>query len=153
MKRLDRMSSIFCLLLGTSVVIRGFQLKLKVGKDMGPGLLPAVVGGILVFLSVTLLMRTILTEKPSKKEAPFWVNPTGWRLVIVTLVASAAYPFFLHYLGFLLSNFLLIFFLFLVIARLDWWKAGAGGLASAFAGQFIFVVWLKVPFPHGLIGF
>lgn len=153
MKRLDRMSSIFCLLLGTSVLTQGFQLKLKAGKDMGPGLLPVVVGGILVFLSVVLLLRTILPEKSLKREAPFWVNSTGWKLVIVTLGASAAYPFSLSYLGFLLSNLLLIFFLFLVIARLDWWMAGIGGLASAVASQIIFVVWLKVPFPGGLIGF
>lgn len=153
MKNLDRISSAFCFFLGLAVLIRGFQLKLKVSKEMGPGLLPVVVGGILAFLSMVLFFRSVVQGDSSEREGSFWANPYGWKLVFLTLLASGAYPFSLHYLGFLLSNFLLLFFLFLVIARLQWWIAGAGGLATALAAHLIFVVWLKVTIPQALMGF
>lgn len=62
MHRFDRISAIFCLLLGLAVFIKGLHLGLRVDIDMGPGFFPLVAGGILSFLSVVLLIQSLFCK-------------------------------------------------------------------------------------------
>ena len=153
MKHPDRCSATFFLLLGLAVFVHGFRLRLKVGSDMGPGLLPFIVGGILSLLSCILLFQAFTRKVAPELKKPFWANPLGWKAVLVTLLAAAIYPFALKGLGFLLSTYLFLFFLFTIIGHQTWWKACLGGVSTALIGYLIFEVWLKANMPRGILGF
>jgi putative tricarboxylic transport membrane protein len=153
MVRFDRISAIFCLLLGIAVFAKGLHLGLRVNIDMGPGFFPLVAGGTLSFLSVILLIQSLLKKETSAHRIRFWNNPYGWKLVLLTILAITVYPFILGSVGFFLSTFLLLFFLFLMIARYKWWAAGIGGIVTAVMVYLIFEIWLKANLPQGLFGF
>ena len=120
---------------------------------MGPGLLPFIVGGILSLLSCILLFQSFTRKVAPELKKPFWTNPLGWKAVLVTLLAAAIYPFALKGLGFLLSTYLFLFFLFTIIGHQTWWKACLGGVSTALIGYLIFEVWLKANMPRGILGF
>lgn len=153
MKYPDIISSIFCLFLGLAVLTNGVRLRLKVGPEMGPGFFPFLAGGILTFLSILLLMQTLIRKRASGKKESFWIDQYGRKLVFLTLFGIVAYPLFLKYLGFLLSTFLLLFFLVAIIARQKWWTAGVVGATSAVVVYLIFELWLKANLPRGIMGF
>jgi putative tricarboxylic transport membrane protein len=148
----NRISAIFCLLLGIAVFVKGLHLGLRVNIDMGPGFFPLVAGGTLSFLSVILLIQSLIKKETSHRIS-FWNNPYGWKLVLLTILAISIYPFILSPVGFFLSTFLFLFFLFLVIARHKWWAAGIGGIVTAAMVYLIFEIWLKANLPKGLFSF
>lgn len=153
MNLFDRISSIFCFFLGLAVLAKGLRLGLRVNIDMGPGFFPLVAGGILSFLSMILFIQSLIKKETSVQRVTFWNNPYGWKLVLLTILSISTYPFILNHVGFLLSTFLLIFFLFLVIARHKWWAAGIGGIITAAMVYLIFEIWLKANLPKGILGF
>ena len=153
MKHPDRYSAAFFLLLGLAVLGQGSRLRLKVGSDMGPGLLPFIVGGILSLLSCILLFQALTRKVAPELKKAFWTNPLGWKAVLVTLLAAAIYPFVLKGLGFLLSTYLFLFFLFTIIGHQTRWKACVVGVSTALIGHLIFEVWLKANMPRGILGF
>jgi len=153
LKYLDKISAIFCFFLGLAVLAGGIRLGLRVELDMGPGFFPLVAGGILSLLSIVLLFQSLVKKETSTEQSSFWVNPQGWKSVLLTLFAISVYPFTLNRLGFLLSTFFLLFFLFLVIARKKWWVAGVGGIITAIVVYIIFEIWLRANFPRGILAF
>jgi putative tricarboxylic transport membrane protein len=153
MHRFDRISAIFCFFLGLAVFSKGVHLGLRVHIDMGPGFFPLVAGGLLSFLSAVLFFQSLAKKETSAQRIPFWNNPYGWKLVLLAILAISIYPFLLNPFGFLLSTFLLLFFLFRVVAHYKWWAAGMGGIITTAMVYLIFEVWLKAQLPKGLFGF
>jgi hypothetical protein len=153
MNRRNRISAIFCFLLGLSVLIKGMRLGLKLDQEMGPGFFPFIAGGILTFLSLLLLIQSLMDHGISGKKELFWVNPSGWKRVFLTLFATAAYPLMINPLGFILSTLFLLFFFFKVIARMKWWSVGVGGTVTTICAYLIFEIWLKANLPQGLLSF
>ena len=149
MKTLNKISAIFFLILGITVLIHGIGLGLRVNLDVGPGFLPAIVGGILSGLSVILLFQSIFAKAFSEPKGAFWAHPNGWKSVFLTIAAAASYPFILYYLGFLLATFLLLFFLLLVIAGFRWWVSGILGIGTSTVAYLVFEIWLKANLPMG----
>lgn len=153
MHRFDRISAIFCLFLGLAVFAKGLHLGLRVHIDMGPGFFPLVAGGLLSVLSGILFFQSLVKKETSAQRIPFWNNPYGWKLVLLAILAIGIYPFILNPIGFLVSTFLLLFFLFRVVAHYKWWTAGIGGIIAAAMVYLIFEIWLKAQLPKGLFGF
>jgi len=153
MNLLDRVSSIFCFFLGLAVITGGVRLGWRVHLDMGPGFFPIIAGGILSLLSIFLFVQSASKRERTRRERPFWVNPEGWKLVFLTLLATIAYPFILNYFGFLSSTFLFLFFLFWVIGYQKWWMAVVSGAGASAVVYLIFEIWLKANFPRGVLSF
>jgi hypothetical protein len=152
MNRRDRASAVFFLVLGAGVLFQGVRLGLKADLDMGPGFLPALVGGFLSLLAAILLGQSLLGKGEAGSRSSFWANPGGWKAVVLTLLAVGLYPFALYSIGFPLATFVLLCFLFAVISRLPWWVSGFWGAGTSIAAYFIFEVWLKANLPRGFWG-
>lgn len=153
MNLLDRVSSLFCFFLGLAVIAGGVRLGLRVHLDMGPGFFPIIAGGILSLLSIFLFVQSASKRERTMRERPFWVNPEGWKLVLLTLLPVIVYPFILNYFGFLSSTFLFLFFLFWVIGYQKWWLAVVSGAGASAVVYLIFEIWLKANFPRGVLSF
>ena len=153
MNLLDRISSTFCFFLGLAVITGGVRLGLRIHLDMGPGFFPIVAGGILCVLSGVLFVQSLAKGSKGGRKKSFWANPDGWKLVLLTLLPTIAYPFILNHLGFLLATFLFLFFLFLIIGYQKWWTAAVTGIAASAVIYLIFDMWLKANFPRGILTF
>jgi len=153
MKQLNKMSALFCFFLGIAVLMKGVYLGLKTNLEIGPGFFPFVAGGILAFLSVVLVIQSFIDPGISEYKKSFWINSHGLKRVFFTLLAISAYPLILDRLGFLLTTFFLLFFLFRMIARLKWRVVVAGGTLTTVIAYLIFEIWLKANLPQGYLGF
>ena len=125
---------------------------MKVNLQVGPGFFPFVMGLILVLLSLILIVQSMMAKEGGEKRS-FWSTQQGWKLVLLTLSATIAYPIIFNHLGFLLSTFFLLLFLFKGIGHLKWWVAGFGGATAATIVYLIFEVWLKANLPGGILSF
>jgi uncharacterized BrkB/YihY/UPF0761 family membrane protein len=67
--------------------------------------------------------------------------------------ALVLYTILLKTLGFLLTTFLLVLYLFRVIEPLSWKKVFAGAFLTACGAYLVFDLWLQAQLPKGIFGF
>jgi hypothetical protein len=105
-------------------------------------------------LSIIDLVGNLKRAKIEKEEkaVPIW-RGLRWHKVLLVLGGVVAYTCFLDMLGFLISTFLLMVFLYKAVEPTRWWVAILSGLTTTLASYCIFKVWLEVPFPPGIFGF
>ena len=122
-------------------------------KSPEPGLFPAIISCILGLLALLFLVRVAI-KKVSRKEQRVenpWVG-LKWEKTIYVFGSLILYFFFLDVLGFLLSTFLLMEFLFTLEKkekRMIWGTLGA--FLSSGISYVIFKIVLKIQFPPGII--
>lgn len=145
--------SIFWLIIGAYVAISAYKLGLGYLGKPGPGFIFFCAGLLLLFLAgVDLAAGFIAKRETYNKERPLWLG-TRWQKVLLVLGALSGYVYFFNILGFLLSTFLLMVFLFKAVEPTKWWIAILGSLITILASYGIFELWLKVSFPQGILGF
>jgi hypothetical protein len=116
----------------------------------GSGFFPFWLGVALAVLSALMLVSAVRRPDPG----PAWL-PTGHgaaRFVVVVLV-TAIFIALLPVLGMVLGTAI---FLALLLKLLEGhsWRATLGvAVGAAVANWALFVAWLKVPFPVGVLGF
>jgi hypothetical protein len=118
---------------------------------------PLVLGVMLMVLAATQAVRLHLARpKPVLPEAPAAPQPKrdgatqrvalfmGAVVVATALLSSLGYPF---------TSFLLMLALLWVLGIRKPHVLGAISLGSAIVCYFVFVQWLKIPLPSGVLGF
>jgi putative tricarboxylic transport membrane protein len=147
-----QIGSIFWLVVGAFVIIHANQLGLGRLRNPGPGFIFFLSALILVSLAAIDLVVTFFgkAKKEDAKE-PIW-GPR-WKKVLLVLGALSVYIYLFNFLGFLLSTFLLLVFLFKAVEPTKWWIAIASSLVTILISYCLFNRWLMVPFPSGILGF
>lgn len=111
-----------------------------------------LVGLILAGLSVVCFIQARIAESTEQKAS--WYSQTRWKNLIWVLLALFAYALVLDILGFLLSTFLLLVFLFHVGMEPQKWFWAIGGSAIASLSCYaVFELWLRTQLPKGILGF
>lgn len=153
MKSHQQVASLFWLIIGVYVAITAYHLGLGHFHKPGPGFIFFWTALLLVILSA-IDLASALTDKSQKdeKETPLW-SGMQWSKVLSVLVGLSIYVYFFNILGFLLSTFLLMIFLFKGVEPTRWWVAIVGSLIAILITSSVFQLWLKVPFPTGIFGF
>jgi len=150
MKTLDRTSSLFWLLV--SILVFAESLRIGIGTVQNPGMGFVTFGasGILGILSLTLFLQASFGEGETRGRPLF--AGTQWGRVLFVLLALTVYAVVMPALGYLISTFLLMSFLFWVLER------GRIGLVMLYAflatllTHLVFSKWLNCQFPSGLFG-
>ncbi|MBI5967481.1 MAG: tripartite tricarboxylate transporter TctB family protein [Deltaproteobacteria bacterium] len=142
--------SIFWISIGIYVAIQAYLLGLGSFHQPGPGFIFFLAALILTFLSVIDLIATFMARSEEKEKRIWW--GVQWERVLLILGVLSAYVFFWNVLGFLISTFLLMIFLFKGIEPTRWWIALVGGFITTLMAYYIFKVWLAIPFPRGFLG-
>ena len=121
------------------------------------GTVPRVWGGCLLFLSIALIIRSLRGKKKHSGEAKGWkefINEK--REVIETFVLLTFYIAIMEDVGFVISSLIYIFLQTIILSPPGekHYKL-AGGLALVFAIgiYYVFVEWLMVLLPAGLLDF
>lgn len=116
----------------------------------GSGFFPFWLGLVLAALSALLLVSAARRPEPG----PAWL-PTGRgavRLVVVVAV-TAAFIALLPVLGMVLGTALFLGVLLRMLEGHSWRATLGVAVGAAAANWALFVLWLKVPFPVGVLGF
>ena len=142
-------------LLLTGAVFTFESLKLGLGNihRPGPGFLPFYVG-ILLSLVVLFSMIGNLFVPKGKKGRDGEKSSDGSILGVVTVVfALLAYVVILAWVGYLISTFLLLIFLFRAGGFRKWAPILTVAFVTLSASYLFFSSWLNIRFPKGFLGF
>lgn len=149
---LNGLSSIFWLLIGLYVCLHAYNLGFGKLHEPGPGFIFFLAGALLSILSViSLLIAFFAKAKENEILKRLWLG-LKWQRVFVVLIGLCIYIFFFNLLGFILSAFLLLIFLFRIGEPVKWWIAILTALITVSISYAFFNLWLKIPFPKGFIG-
>ena len=130
-----------------------YQMSLGTLHTPGPGLLPFLLGSLLIIVSLPLLVGSLLRFKPTVPgtgEMGIWAE-VEFKNVLIILIALVAYALLLERLGFLLTAFLFLFVLFATFYPRKWFFALGVSLITILVTYALFVMALRVELPSGLL--
>jgi len=143
---------------GAVTAALSLQLPLGTPRMPGTGLFPLALGVMLMGLAATQAVRLYLARpKPAQPAAGAAAPPPqrdgATQRVVLFMGAVVVATALLSTLGYPLTSFLLMLALLWVLGVRKPHVAGSIALGSAVACYFVFVQWLKIPLPSGVLGF
>lgn len=151
MRRADRVGAIILLALAvaySATAARRYTYWSASGP--GSGFLPFWLGVALAILAVILLVGAVRQRDPG----PAW-TPRGHGAVrfVVVILATAAFIVLMPLLGMTLATALFLTILLRALEGCSWTTTLGVAVGMAAANWAVFVRWLAVPFPTGVLGF
>jgi putative tricarboxylic transport membrane protein len=151
MKAVRFIPSFIIILISLIFCVSSFKLGLGRFHDPGPGLIPFLVGILLILFSVGVVVETYSSLE--KEERPKLFEGKRWRMVLLILLSLFIYVPLLDILGFPLATFLLLLFLFKISEEQTWKVAFFASLLTTGATYLLFDYTLNVTLPTGIFGF
>ena len=148
MKKTDRIQSLIWGLLGLYIAFAGVQLKLGTPRAPKPGFLIFWMGAIMMILSAAFFLQSFSAVQDGKKirwKGRQW--PKGIKLMLALFLYAAVF----HWLGFILSTFCLLLFLFKGLEPQRWGVALLLSAVTITICYLVFSVFLELQFPPGLL--
>jgi putative tricarboxylic transport membrane protein len=145
----ERASTIFFLVVSIIVLIGSIQLGLGTMRQPGPGFITFGASGLLGLLSLVAILKTLV--KRGRSREVLFRNTLWWRVVLSGL-AILGYALVMPTLGYLITTFLLMLFLYWMIREQRWYWVIISSLLCSFASYYLFSKLLNCQFPDGLFG-
>jgi putative tricarboxylic transport membrane protein len=138
----DIVGGLFWMAVGFFFALGGVKLNMGTLRNPGPGFLPVIMAMFLILFSLFIFVKGLI--RPMKP-----VYRISWRRHVFVIFSVLFYIFLLNWVGFLLSTFILMFFLFglLIRGKNRWSKVFFYALTTALAAWLVFSVATKIPFP------
>ena len=116
-------------------------------RKPGPGLLALGAGAGIGLLALAVFIRTFL----SKAAIDVDQDKKNHRRVKFFLICASlfVYAALISWLGFALSTFLFVFFLFQTAESERWWRSLVKAMLITIGNYSVFVVWLGIHLPGG----
>ena len=146
----DIISAAFFSVLGLAVILGGFRLGFGQWQDPGQGFMAVLAGMSLTGLSLVWIVLTRMKQRSSRDVKSFFATEQSHRNVLMTLLPIVLYALILNTLGFPLTTFLFLVFLFRVIEPQSWTRSLVTALIVAAVSFILFEILLKVQFPSGI---
>ena len=150
MRTYDQASSLFWLLLSIYVSLE--SLRMGIGSLREPGM------GFMTFgtaLLLGLFSLVLFVQAHWRKEASGIKSPSSgifWGRVLFALVALVIYSAVMPTVGYLISTFILMGFLFWMLKKTSWWWALFSSFLTTLMTYYVFSKWLNCQFPDGFFG-
>jgi hypothetical protein len=150
-KNADRLSSLVWFLVG--ILIALWSLKYGFGSFAAPGVgfITFFAGAILGLLSMILFLSSFQERGIPNELRNLWAGRDVRRVVYV-LILLVVYILILRAAGFLISTFILLFFLFRVKGTYGLFTNLTVSVLVTAGCYLLFQVWLQVQFPRGILG-
>src|SRR5688500_3805142 len=110
--------------------------------------MPFWLGLVMALLALILLLRSLKEQNPGAAWLP---RGEGLRDMLVVLASTVAFIALLKVTGMIIGTALYLAFLVRYLGRHRWWVTLAVALAAAGFNWLVFVHWLRVPMPEGMI--
>ena len=149
MRSADRVTAVFLFALSVAFAAGALKYYKWWGSD-GPGsaFLPFCLGVVMACLTLGLLIRSLKQQHPGDSWFP---RGEGLRDMLVVLAATVAFVALLKITGMIIGTALYLAFLVRYLGRHRWWVTVAIALAAALFNWLVFVHWLRVPMPEGML--
>jgi len=148
--KIDRISGAFWLFFALLAVKQSYILGLGSFEKPGSGLFPFVAACLLGILSIFVILQAQFGKRMIEGRRPNQLQ--AWPKVVLLLTILFAYTFMLEKIGFVLATFFLVFILLKTVEPQPWSKSIIFAVLVTIIFYIIFVVWLKVQMPVGLLG-
>jgi hypothetical protein len=146
-------SGLFWLLLSVTVCIESLRMGIGTVGNPGMGFIGFGAAGLLGILSLALFVQALLRKEEGVATTPLFTGLL-WKRVIIILIALLLYAKLMPLLGYLISTFVLMSFVFWIVREGQrWWWSPVYALIITLATYLVFSVWLNCQFPEGLFGF
>jgi len=155
LKKRDVIPASVWIIIGLAVMMVSYQMSLGTLHMPGPGLLPFLLGSLLVIVTLPIFINSLVLFKrtsPGTRETGIWAG-IEFKNVLIIVVALVAYALLLEKLGFLITAFLFLFVLFSAFDSRRWFFALGVSLVTILISYTLFVLVLRVELPSGLIRF
>lgn len=149
MRSADRVTAV--LLLALAVAFSAGALKnYSWWGSGGPGsaFLPFWLGVVMAVLALMMLLKSFKEKNPGAAWLP---RGEGLRHMLVVLGVTVVFVAALKVVGMILGTALYLVALIRYLGRHPWWMCAAIALAAAGLNWLVFVHWLRVPFPEGML--
>ena len=150
MRVYDQTSSLFWLLLSISVSLESLRLGIGSLRNPGMGFMSFWASVILGVLSLVLLFQACRRKKDTGLKSP--AVGRLWKRVLFVLIVLVIYCAAMPTLGYLISTFILMGFLFWILKRTQAWQAVLWSVLATLITYYVFSKWLNCQFPDGLFG-
>ncbi len=149
MKGLRQGSCLF--LMGIGVFVGIMSLRMGIGhlELMGAGFMPFLASIVLFSLALVVFVAEIKgSSRDEEKNAPMeW---SDLRRPVLLLVGLIVYALILMTFGYLVTTFLLVFFMFFMTDTRKWRKDVAIAAVIVILSYLIFDKWLRLQLPPGV---
>lgn len=143
----NRIGGTISIVLGGIAIEEALRLyPLRIGT-YGDHTLPGIIGGLMVLLGIILIF--FIKEEDFKVEFPQREQRVP---MILSMGFLFAYWVSLHFLGYVISSFLLSVGLFKVMGSFNWFKSVGYAIILTSVLYLMFIYWLMMPFPAGIFG-
>lgn len=145
--RRDHIAALALILLGIVVFVLGDELPFGTPASPGPGMLPKLVGGLMLALAAGLM----LLSGSSPPLATLEWDDLGHAAIVVVATSAAAAGYTV--LGFSVTIWLLLFGLIWGVERMPLASSLAISIGMTDATYLLLKSLLKQPMPPGILGF
>ncbi len=152
MRRPHQIAGLVLLLLGGFVIWEALGLRYYTRLGPGPGFFSLWLGGILSALALVMIVRATFAA-PEPIAPGFFTDRQGYLsigAIVLCLIVAAT---LMRSLGYCLTLSAILLFLLRVLGRTAWKPAIAAALLGGFGVYYVFVHWLGVPLPAGILAF
>ncbi len=143
--------SVILTLVGVAFCVYSIRLGTGTVNAPGPGFVPFLAGGLLIVLTIVALIET--RPEPKVKKWSELFGGERWRVVLGILGSLFLYALVMDFLGFILSTFLILTFLFKISEGQRWKVALEASILTMVFTYFLFEYFLQINFPKGFLGF
>jgi putative tricarboxylic transport membrane protein len=147
MRLADLIGGVVVLILGLAVIFFSSQLSYYSEYGPGPGFLPLWLGVVLIGCAIFVIMNVL---KKHDKIGSFFKPRTklGLHVLIIIFITFLFLPF----LGFSIGLALFVGITMRIMGRHRWVSCSLTAVVTAICIHLIFISWLTIPLPQGLIG-
>ncbi len=146
----DRLPAIVLVLFSLFICHQALTIGVGTFRDPGSGLLVVIAGLGLGGSGAILLVQSFLSRKEARAKAE-GERARPRPALLLAIGSLFAYTLCVTRLGFVLSTFGLAFVLFRLTERRRWWVSAFTALLISLGNYLLFVVWLGLSLPKGLL--
>ena len=138
---------------GALTVYLSLKMPLGTFRAAGPGLFPLCLGLLLVVLASIFTLAALMRLRRDGKREGKTPEGTGSVKPVLGFMAVIAFAAcFLEYLGYATTAFMVVMALLQILGGRYWRRNLLIALAAGAISHFLFVQWLQIPFPQGVLG-
>jgi putative tricarboxylic transport membrane protein len=143
-------TGLFLMILSGAVISEAIEFEIGTPSSPGSGFMIFGTAVVLGLLALHLFIKSLLSEKRRSEKPPEQTH--RWRVVSV-IAANIVYILILQPVGYLLSTFLLMGFLFQVSEKGKWFSSLWGAALTSLVSYLLFSRLLGLSLPKGWVPF
>jgi Tripartite tricarboxylate transporter TctB family len=147
----DIISTVVLLIFGLGVTVSAWSLGFGRWEEPGTGFMGVLSGVVLSLLSLVWLGISLTRRMHGASSYKgFFPEKDSLRNIIRVLLPLCFFTLIFEHLGYLISSFLFLTYLFKEDSK-GWWPSVRLSLIASILTFLIFQVWLQIQFPEGFL--